>query len=375
MARILLVFEPPDGGVAENVAQLASQLSAHGFGVEAVGPPRARIDPVLAAAGVAVHRLPLRRGYGAPADDAAALRGLIRLLRGKRYDLVHCHSAKAGVLGRLAAAACRVPAVYSPHSFPFIGDFSEARRCFATATERLLAPLTRRIICVCEAERRVAREAGLADDGRLQVVLNGSAPCDGSAEIDPRLSALREGGVLAASVAVLRPQKRVDVLIDAAPLVLERMPEARIAVVGEGPLRTELESLARRRGLMDDARFAFVDYEGPPSRHLRALDLYVLSSSWEGLPIGVLEALACGVPQVATDVGGTGEAVSAQTGVLVPRADPAALAEAMLALLGDATRRHAMARASRELHTERFGVQRMVAETAAVYRQALAGDA
>ena len=93
----------------------------------------------------------------------------------------------------------------------------------------------------------------------------------------------------------------------------------------------------------------------------------MLPSGWEALPIGVLEALACGVPQVATDVGGTGEAVSAETGVLVPPGDPSALADALVALLGDPARRAAMAEASVARHRERFTVERMVAETAAVY--------
>jgi glycosyltransferase involved in cell wall biosynthesis len=97
----------------------------------------------------------------------------------------------------------------------------------------------------------------------------------------------------------------------------------------------------------------------------------VLPSSWEAFPIGVLEALACGVPQVATDVGGTGEAVAPDTGVLVPPHDPAALASGVSALLADPGRRAQMAAASRARHAQRFGVERMVAATAAVYEEVL----
>src|SRR5205085_1095357 len=106
----------------------------------------------------------------------------------------------------------------------------------------------------------------------------------------------------------------------------------------------------------------------PRARALRAADVFVLPSAWEAFPIGVLEALACGVPQVATDVEGTGEAVGdGETGVLVPPRDPEALADALAALLADVGRRKHYEAASRERHARLFGAPRMVAETAAVY--------
>ena len=372
MPRVLLVFEPPDGGVAENVVQLATELGDHGWAVTIAGPQDAtvygRVDPALPA-----HRLPLVRGYGSPGSDLAALRGLVRVIRAGRFDVVHCHSAKAGVLGRLAAAVCRVPVVYSPHCFPFIGDFGAGRRAFATAVERLLAPLTTRTICVCEDERRQALRARAGREEQLRVVLNGSDPCPPDVERDQALVDLRGDGVVAAAVTVLRAQKTVEVFVDAAPEILRRSPRARLAVVGDGPEREALHARARGLWLDEDARFAFLPFEAPAARHLKALDAYVLSSAWEALPIGVLEALSCGVPQVATDVGGTGEAVAPETGLLVPPHDPAALADAVVDLLGDEERRAAMARASAERHRDRFTVDRMVREVAAVYGESVAG--
>jgi len=372
MARVLLAFEPPDGGVAEQVMQLALGLGDHGHEVELAGPREAIVYPRLERAGLPVFRLPFRRGYGRPAEDAAALRRLIGLLRARRPDILHCHSAKAGVLGRLAGAITRTPVVYSPHSFPFVGDFSEARRVFALTTERALAPLTALIVCVCDAERRAALENRVAGDSRLRVVHNGCGPCDPDVDPDPRLLKLGAGGPLAAAVTVLREQKSVDVLLDAVPEVLRRVPDARVAVVGDGPLRDELHAHAAGLGLDAEHRFAFLPFSPPAARHLRALDVFVLPSAWEAFPIAVLEALACGVPQVATDVGGTGEAVSPETGLLVPKRDPSAMAAALVELLSDPSRREAMASASRGRHAERFGLQRMVASTAAVYEQALA---
>jgi glycosyltransferase involved in cell wall biosynthesis len=144
-------------------------------------------------------------------------------------------------------------------------------------------------------------------------------------------------------------------------------------VVGGGPSEAELRG--RARALEAEPRFAFLPFAAPAARHLRAVDVYVLASRREGLPIGVLEALACGVPQVATAVGGTPEAVVRETGLLVPPADPRALAEAAVELLRDPARRAALAAASRARHAAHFTVERMVAETAQIYAEVRGGRA
>lgn len=369
VARVLMVVEPSEGGTAEVFAALARGLPDHGFDVEIAGPVDA---PVYQELGVPAHRLPLVPGYGRVREDAAAARRLAALLHRRRPDLVHTHSAKAGALARPVAAALRLPVVHSPHCFPFLSlQYSAPRRAFAAFVERALAPLTRTIVCVCEAERREALERAIARPERLAVVHNGVAPCTRSSAVPPQLATLAAGGPLAATVSVLREQKRVDVFLDAAPLVLRRLPDARLAVVGNGPLRAELEQHAQRLGLLTDERFAFLPFEPPMGRWLAGIDLFVLSSDYEAFPVAILEALACGVPQVATDVGGTGEAVTEETGVLVPPRDPAALADAIVAVLSNADRRAELGAASARRHAERFGVDRMVDGTASVYSAVL----
>ncbi len=130
---------------------------------------------------------------------------------------------------------------------------------------------------------------------------------------------------------------------------------------------TALVALAGRMGL--DDRVRFFDFHGPAARQLRELDVFVLPSRWEAFPIAVLEAMACGVPQVATDVGGTAEAVRpGLTGSLCPPDDPDALAEAIGGLLADPGARAEMGAASRSRHRELFDVERMVAATTGLYR-------
>jgi glycosyltransferase involved in cell wall biosynthesis len=338
VARVALVCEPPDGGVAEHVRQLAAGLPAHGHEAVVLGP----------------DVLPFRRDYRHPHRDAQALAALVRAVRG--FDVVHAHAAKAGVLARLAAAVARVPAVYTPHCFPFAVPDARARRWFGVAVERALAPLTAAIVCVCDQERALAVAHRVRPRRSLTVIHNGCPACTG--EPDPELARL--GGPVVGAVTVLRGQKRIDVLLAAAPRILAAVPDATVVVVGNGPEEAALRAAA-------DPRVLFVPFRPPAARYLQALDVYVLPSAWEAFAIGLLEAQACGVPQVATDVGGTREAVVPETGVLLAPGDPAALAEAVIALLRDPERRAAMGAASRARHAERFTVDRMVAATAALY--------
>lgn len=383
MPRVLLTFEPPDGGVAEHVLQLARALPARGFEVELAGPQAAPLVYEALGGELPVHRLDYVRGYGAPGTDLAAARGLARLVRGGGFDLVHAHSAKAGVIARGVLAGRLPPVVYSPHCFPFVGDFGAARRIFATSVERLLAPATARIVCVCDDELETGAAAGIARK-RMRVVHNGSPAHGGTVVASPELERFRGDGVLVGSVAVLREQKRVDVLIDAAPAILAADPRARVAIIGNGPLEGELHARATALGLAGEPRFGFFPYTPPAATALLALDVYVLPSSWEAFPIGVLEALEAGVPQVATDVGGTREAVVDQrlavhapgqqeTGLLVPPAEPQALAAAVNQLVADPARRRRMATASRVRHAAHFTIDAMADGIAGVYREVLAG--
>jgi glycosyltransferase involved in cell wall biosynthesis len=363
--RSLLVFEPPDGGVAQHVLDLARGLPDRGWEVTVAGPAESDIYPTLEAAGIPHERLPIGRALR-PGPYARAFEILRRRARSGRYDLLHVHSSKAGAIGRPAARLGRMPVVYTPHCFPFIGPQSARRRVLSRAVERGLALWTDAVVCVSEDERREALRARI-DAKRLHVVHNGSARCKEEQAPDAELRAYVAGRPSAGAIAVLRPQKGVDVFVRAAPAILESVPEARLAVVGDGPMRGELDELVRRCGVGD--RLRFFTFSPPSSRYLQALDLFVLPSLWEAFPISVLEALACGVPQVASDVGGTGEAlVEGRTGLLCPPGDPAALASAVAALLRSPDRRSAMAEASRARHSDCFGLDRMLARTADLYR-------
>lgn len=362
---MLIVFEPADGGVAEHVRLLVPRLAEHGWDVECAGPRVSTAYETIEAAGIPVSRLDFEPGLRRPITDLAMAVPLARTVRRRRIDVVHTHSTKAGIAGRIAARIVGVPAVHTPHAWSFTGEHPPARRLLSIAVERLLAPLSAAMICVSEHERREALRAGLPAS-RLRVVRNGTPACP-TVEPAPELMRLRSSGPVVAMVASLRPQKRIDVFLDAVPLILEAAPTSSAALVGDGPLESALRTRVEALGLATEPRFAFLGFSGPTSRYLHAIDVLVLSSGWESLPIALLEALACGVPQVATNVGGCREIVTPDTGLLVQPGHPRALATATVTLLRNPAMRHAMSRASRVRHQSGFCVERMVAETAAVY--------
>jgi glycosyltransferase involved in cell wall biosynthesis len=370
--RCLLLFDAPDGGVAEHVMRLALGLREREWDPWLVGPEFASIYPAMRRTDIPVCTLPFRAGYRHPLDDGRALWDLTRLMRRNHYDLVNTHSPTAGVLGRLVALAVGVPTVHTAHGFAFNPAVrGQPGRAVSLSVERLLGPRTGGIICVSQAVRRLAVERQIAAPDALHIVHNGAPRC-AAVEPDPELERFSNEGPLAGCVTVLGPGKGVDVFLQAAPTVLDRLPEARLAVVGNGILRHQLERDARELGL--DWRLRFFDYLSPSARQLRSLDVFVLSSHWEAFPIAPLEAMSCGVPQVTTNVGGTPEAISdGETGLLCPPNDPAALADRIVRLLGDPDLRARMSEASRERHRRLFTLDRMLDETAAVFDRVACG--
>jgi glycosyltransferase involved in cell wall biosynthesis len=175
-------------------------------------------------------------------------------------------------------------------------------------------------------------------------------------------------GLLVASVARLNPVKRLDVLLQALALV----EEAKLVLVGDGPERGRLEALAESLGI--SGRVHLAGYREDVWPWLAACDVFALSSEWEGMPNAVLEAMAAGLPVVATRVGGTPDVVvEGVTGYLVPSDDPLALARALKALIRDSGLRYQMGAAGRHRVEERFSVERMVERTQALYEELLEG--
>jgi glycosyltransferase involved in cell wall biosynthesis len=359
--RVLFCHQPTDGGVGRHLRDLVDGLSARGHEVLVCSPA----IPQGVSAPVTHLHLDLQRAI-APRADLRALKRLTAIIREARPDVIHAHSSKAGAIARLAKAfAPRVPVVYTPHGYAFAGHFSSStERRLYRGVELALAPLARRVVCVCEAEARLARTVG--PSGRVRVVHNGIAAA-GAGGVDPRVAELSQLGPVIGALTLLRPGKGMETLIAATPQVLARHPDAQIAIVGEGPDLEALSAQARTLGVADAVRF--LGPSADPLGALRGMDIFVHPSWAEAFPYVILEAMSLGRPILASDVGGIGEAViDGQSGLLRPPRDEQALARALIELLDDPRRAGELGEGASQ-RVRLFTLTAMIERLSAVYEE------
>ena len=409
--RVLHVTQPVDGGVARVVTDLTQAQLAAGLRV-AVACPEGGLADRLRALRADVRPWTATRSPGAALP--AEVRRLARVIDAVRPDLVHAHSAKAGLAARLAVRG-RIPTVFQPHAWSFEAVGGPAG-VLALGWERWGARWAARTVCVSEAERLRGARAGIR--GRWAVVPNGvdttrfhagpdpdSGPGpepdtepgpgpDSGPDPDPdgaRGVRFRHGlgphAPLVVCVGRLCRQKGQDVLLSAWQSVLARVPDARLVLAGDGPDRAVLTGRASAHGFLGDpgtpappgrnsaASVLFTGAVADPAAWYRAADLVVLPSRWEGMALAPLEAMACGRPVVVTDVDGAREALPPVLAphCLVPPEAPEALAEAVTGLLLDASLRASLARAGHAHVRSAHDVRHTATAVARLYGAVLAG--
>ncbi|GAA2613541.1 glycosyltransferase [Streptomyces axinellae] len=363
--------QPVGGGVAQVVTDLARAQSADGIRAVVACPPGGELGEAAKAVGAEVLPWPAGRAPGPrlPAEVAGAARIIGRL----GPDIVHTHSAKAGLAGRLAVRGL-VPTVHQPHAWSFEAVSGPAHT-LALRWERFATRWTARMVCVSEDERRRGQEAGVR--ARWEVVHNGidleRFPATGTQATAavrararaglPALDRLPPGAPLAVCVGRLCVQKGQDLLLRVWPEVAARVPGARLALVGDGPERRALG-----RAAPDGVLFAGAVADPVP--WYQAADLVVAPSRWEGMALAPLEAMACGRTVVSTDISGARESLppDPHPATLVPPGDGESLAAALTALLADPRLCDALGRKAEESVRTTYDVRRTAAAVAAVYR-------
>jgi glycosyltransferase involved in cell wall biosynthesis len=314
----------------------------------------------------------------APATDALAFAKLVAFIRRGRYDIVHTHSSKAGILGRIAARAAGTPiVVHTLHSLVFGEHATALQNALYIRLKKICAPLTHRFISVCDATKNGAIAAGIGRPEQHCTIFSGF-------HIEPFLriretldvaEAKRRAGfapddLVVGKVARLFPQKGHDHFLDAARLIAARAPRARFLLVGDGILRADLERRAREMGILD--RFVFAGLVSPDKvpEWVQAMDVAVHTSVREGLARVIPQASAVGKPVVGFALDGTPEAIEdGVSGFLARPYDARDVAERVLQILDDEPRRRAMGEAGRAFAAANFPVEVMVDRINAVYHQ------
>lgn len=362
--RVLHVLEALEGGTARHVVDIARH--ARGTDHEIAVPEerrggltdRAAIGQ-MRDAGAVVHLLPLRRTPWTP-GNAVSLARVRRLVAQRNPDVVHAHSSIGGLVGRVATIGQGVPRVYTPNGVTHVR--------IGRAMERALARATDRLVAVSASEAELARSLRLAAPAAIVVIPNGVEPT-GPPAIDLRARlGIDAGTPLVGTVARLVPQKAPLDLVAAWASVAARRPDVRFVWIGGGELAGEVDAAVARLGLTE--RLVRIDELPGAAGALADLDVFTLSSMFEGGPYAPLEAMRAGTAVVLTDVVGSRDAVvDGDSGVLVPVGRPEALADAILALLEDPDRRQAIAARGAERVAEEFTVTRMGERLDALYRE------
>lgn len=299
------------------------------------------------------------------------VREIAAVLEERKIDLLHTHGGIAGLYGRSAARRVRTPAVvHTLHGIHYLHYRNPLLRRLYIILERRYSRTTDRLILVCRSDLWRARKHRLAPDEKMTVILNGTdiRADTGAAEIARRRDewGWPAGTPVVGTVARLHRQKGVINLLRAAPRILAAFPDARIAVVGEGPQGKSLRREADRRGL--DDRFFFLGERRDAASLLALFDIFISPALWEGLPFVLIEAAALGKPIIATDVDGVPEVIeNGKTGLLVPPGNPDALAEAVVRLLKNKEEARRLGETARVLIPPRFPLRRMVEQTQNLY--------
>ncbi len=379
--RIAFVVTRGDtpGGAQTHVRDLAARLQADGVEVRVFTGATGIFTDELAERGVPFTLIPNLRREISPAADLRAVAALASRLRRFAPDLVSTHTAKAGMVGRVAARLIGAPVVFTAHGWQFAPGIPPLQRAVVYATELVLSRLSAAVITVSRFDLRLARRSAAAPPRRLHLVRNGlpdAAPAPPPAAARPPAAAERPLRLV--MVARFQEQKDHTTLIHAVhalrtlyPTPPRPLPNLQLQLVGDGPLLQACRSLAEELNVGD--QIAFLGERGDVAELLAVGDIYVLTSHWEGLPRSIIEAMRAALPVVATNVGGVNELVEhGQTGYLVTPRDPHRLAARLSELLADDELRARLGAAGRRRYERELTFDAMYHNTRRVYAHVLA---
>ncbi|MFZ5639602.1 MAG: glycosyltransferase family 4 protein [Bacillota bacterium] len=379
MARVLHVIRPAEGGMKQHLLDLAGGLPQHGFTVAVAGPGDdcGGMKKDIEALGITYYQVDIT-GPLSPWQDLKCVYELNRLIKREKFDIVHCHGSKAGLVGRVAAWLAGTQVVIATvHNFVVYDEVSFLKRTVFTRGEKFLGRRTSGIITVSRALKEELADKFGVPGRKITAIYNGVDFTRFNKE--PDLTGLREaleireGGAVVGTVARMAPQKGLSYFIEAIAILIREGSAGNFIIVGDGPLRPGLEDLARRLGI--SGRVIFPGFQPDILPFLKLFDVFVVPSVAEGLSITTIEAMAAGKAVIASNVGGLPELVKpGLNGLLVPPRDAGALAQAIKTLTGQPELYKKMGLAGQNMVTSEFSIDTMMSKTVDFYRSCLAGN-
>jgi glycosyltransferase involved in cell wall biosynthesis len=376
------------GGPSIQATRLTSALDTHGFATTLIhgrlGDGEGDMSYLIAPASRALYLDSLRRPLS-PVHDLRALIALYRQLKAVRPLIVHTHMAKAGLLGRVAAALYnatrgsrpRARVIHTYHGHVLEGYFSPLMTNVFVALERLLARASDRIVAISPAIERELRDEfriGRADQYRVVPLgfdLSPFAAVDDAARATARRALnIPEGAEVVSTVGRLTAIKQHRLFLDTIAKAAAARPNLLALIAGDGELRGELEAHASALGIADRVRF--LGWRRDLAAIYAATDVFLLTSRNEGTPVALIEAMASGVPGISTDVGGVKDVITSDAaGARVRDGDVDGLSGHVVRYLSDRDGRLRAGQRARAAVLDRYSLDRLVGDVNALYRELL----
>lgn len=374
--KVLLVITLSElGGAQKVVYHIAAGLSPEQFEITVACAPMGELISWLKNLpwNIRVIEIPELKRNISPLNDLKAFYKLYLLMKKEDFHIVHCHSSKAGVLGRLAARLAGVPKIFfTAHGWGMNEYQGWPGRFFYILAERLAGVLSTRIICVSQSDLEKGLTLKLATPGRLSVIYNGAPEPQKKKGTLRKELAIKEEDIIIGTVARLAIQKDPLFLINVAERMIassDNSPDKNhlyFVIIGDGPLRLRCEEYIKRKGL--EGRVFLLGSREEAAELIQDFDIFVLFSRWEGLPLTIIEAMLAGVPVVANMVGGVRElVVNNETGYLINKLDVNEAKKALWDLVSNPEKRFLMGEAGRRRALKLFNVSKMVEKYKELY--------
>ena len=349
------------GGASIHVRDLASAMLEEGHQVEVLVGGSGPFCDMLREKGVPVISIPHLIRQINPLWDWKAYKEIQNVLKRLQPDIVHAHSSKAGVLGRYAASSLGIPSVFTAHGFSFTEGVHPIKRQIFKRIEKAAAKKGSGIIAVSEYDRQLAIREGICPPEKITTIHNGIPDIPPELMADPSLQPPR-----LVMVARFDRPKNHRLLLEALGK-LKDLPW-HLELIGDGPLRSEMESVTRRLGLK--TRIFFSGMCNDVAERLARCQLFLLISNWEGLPLTVIEAMRAGLPVVCSNVGGCEELIEdGVNGWLVPRNNQKRLSFCLAEVIKNPFQRVRAGNRARDIYESHFKTSLMVDYTKKYYHK------
>lgn len=362
---LFIITKSEIGGAQTHLMEVVRYMHRAGHDVSVITGTTGWLTNELSAISIDYEILPdLVREINL-AKDIKTINYICRILENKHPDIIHCHSSKAGIVGRIAGAIKNVPAVFTAHGWAFTSGVSPAKRIIYAAIEHMMLGITKRVICVSEFDRQLAKRWFVHNYNKIVTVHNGIADKKFSS------STVREYSLPLKLVSVARfshQKNNMELIREVEQINKLYSGSLQLNMVGDGPLLSEAQAYVTSHKLENEVHF--LGSRTDVDDILNQNDIFCLISNYEGLPISIIEAMRAGMPIIASDVGGVNELVQdGVNGFLISRGNISKLVDKLKYILEHKDLIKFMGEASRKIYEEEYTADRMNQKILSVYNE------